>query len=339
VTELAGLPEAAGRLTASRFVLVSFLPTYAAVLTVGFFLAAGAPGPVDAGTALDRLDALSAGQLVLLGLVVLLLAVVLHPLQLPLVQVLEGYWPERPARPGQWCRERQERRRARLVARTRVPAQGVGAQQAEQALVAAWQLSRRFPPEGRPLMPTALGNVLRATEARAGAAYGADTVTWWPRLYPQLGERVRAVVDDRRDQLDLVCRLSVTALVSAVVTAGLLARSGWWLVVPLVLVGLCVVAYRAAVSSAVAFGEAVSTSFDLHRFDLLTALHLPLPADPAAERLLNERLSRFWSQGVPLAVHYAHGDPHPAEDAPRPAQPATTTAKPGLTPVKGQSTG
>jgi hypothetical protein len=338
VTDLAGLPEAAGKLTSSRFVLVSYLPTYAAVLTVAFFLAAGAPGPVDVGTALDRLDSLSAGQLVLLGLVVLVLAVVLHPLQLPLVQSLEGYWPERPARLGQRCRARQERRRGRLVERTRVPAQGADEQEAERALVAAWQLSRRFPPAGRPLMPTALGNVLRATEARAGAAYGADTVTWWPRLYPQLGERVRAVVDDRRDQLDLACRLSVTALVGAVVTAGLLARSGWWLAVPLVLVGFGLLAYRAAVSAAVGFGEAVRTSFDLHRFDVLAALHLPLPADPAAERLANERLSRFWSQGVPLQVHYVHGDACSADDAPRPAQPSAT-AKPGLTPLKGQSTG
>jgi hypothetical protein len=336
VTSLAGLPEAAGKLTASRFVLVSFLPTYLAVLTVGFFLAAGAPGPVHAGRALDRLDTLSAAQLVLLGLVVLVLAVVLHPLQLPLVQVLEGYWTDRPARPGRWCRDRQERRRARLVERTRVPPQGGGEREAERALVAAWQLSHRFPPEGRPLLPTALGNVLRATEARAGAAYGADTVTWWPRLYPQLGERMRAVVDDRRDQLDLACRLSATAMGTAVVTAGLLARSGWWLVVPVVLVALGLLAYRAAVSAAVAFGEAVATSFDLHRFDLLAALHLPLPADPAAERVANERLSRFWAQGVPLHVDYVHGDDRPAGDTSRPAQP---TAKPGLTPVKGQSTG
>ncbi len=48
------------------------------------------------------------------------------------------------------------------------------------------------------LRPTLPGNVLAAVESRAGEPYGLDAVVAWPRLYPLLGEGVKAVVDDRR---------------------------------------------------------------------------------------------------------------------------------------------
>ena len=41
---------------------------------------------------------------------------------------------------------------------------------------------------------TGLGNALAAMEDSAGAAYGLDAVVAWPRLYPLLGDKVRAVV-------------------------------------------------------------------------------------------------------------------------------------------------
>jgi hypothetical protein len=146
-------------------------------------------------------------------------------------------------------------------------------------------------------------------DATAGAAYGAETVTWWPRLYSVLGSTAKEVVDDRRTQLDVACRLSATAAVVGVATVPLLARSGWWLALALVPLALAWVAYRAAVAAAVVYGEAVRAAFDVHRFDLLAALHLPLPATPVDERRQNVRLSRFWDQGVPLDdVAYDHAD-------------------------------
>jgi hypothetical protein len=65
-------------------------------------------------------------------------------------------------------------------------------------------------------------------------------------------------------------------------------------------------AYRAAVAAAVAYGEGIRAAVDLHRFTLLEALHLPLPATPEEERELNRRLSRFLLQGVPLDAPYQH---------------------------------
>jgi hypothetical protein len=42
----------------------------------------------------------------------------------------------------------------------------------------------------------------------------------------------------------------------------------------------------------------METAFDLHRFDLLTALHLPLPESRAVETLNNGDLSDFFQDGL-----------------------------------------
>ncbi|MFJ3876007.1 hypothetical protein ACIPW5_00950 [Streptomyces sp. NPDC090077] len=312
------------QLTASRFALVSYLPTYAALLYLGALLAARAPGGgIEPSRALSRLHGLSGAALIGLALAALLLAVLLHPLQAPLVRLLEGYWPH-PARAAARCGTTVQERARNRLART---AEAVTAHPADaerqRMLAAAWQLARSYPPPPVPLLPTALGNALRAGEATAGSAYGADAVVWWPRLYPLLGERLRAVVDDRRDQLDLACRLTVTAGATALLSVPLvLGGDGWWPASPAVLLLAARVAYRAALAAALGYGEALSAAFDLHRFDLLTALHLPLPADAGAERALNRRLTRYWAQGVPLTdLAYEHGhEPDPL--APPPVPPA-----------------
>jgi len=297
--------------TGSRFSLVSYLPTYAAVAFLAVLVAGGAPGGrFDPARAHDRLAALGGAELAAVVLGIVLLAVVLHPLQLPLVQLLEGYWPG----PLRWLTaagvSRQRTRRSALE--SQADASRLSARQRDDpaarraVLEAAWRLRRRFPPADL-LLPTALGNALRAMEYDAGSAYGADTVAWWPRLYVVLGEQLRAVVDDRRDQLDATCRLGATGAAVAVVTVPLLWRSGWWLAVALVPLAVAVVSYRAAVTAAVAYGEAVRTAFDLHRFDLPTHLHLGLPGTPAEELTTNRRLTRFWLQGVPMSdVAFEH---------------------------------
>ncbi|MFD7838853.1 hypothetical protein [Streptomyces sp. NPDC059761] len=318
------------QLAASRFALVGYLPTYAALSYLGLLLAARAPGgAIEVSRALTRLHGLSGVALVGLALGALLVAVLLHPLQGPLVRLLEGYWP-RLARPAAWCAVKiQTWARDRLARSAVVPTSHLTDAERQRILEAAWHLARTFPPPQVPLLPTALGNTLRAGEATAGAAYGADAVVWWPRLYPLLGDGLRAVVDDRRDQLDLACRLSVTAGATGLLSVPLvLGGNGWWQASPAVFLLVAWVAYRAAVAAARGYAETLSAAFDLHRFDLLAALHLPLPPDSDAEGVLNGLVTRFWAQGVPLtALPYEHEREREHEPAPPPAAPGEDDAR------------
>lgn len=297
-----------------RFALVSYLPTYAAVAYLLVLIAAGAPSAdLDFAGAWDRVSGLGVGQVLLLVVAVTLASVVSHPVQLPLVRLLEGYWPRwwRPAaRAGL---RRQSRARERCVAAAALPRDVAPTAAAIRAAgLAETELRRRFPSTGELLRPTRLGNALASAEDRAGGAYGWDTPVVWPRLYPLLGPAVKSVVDDRRNVLDVLCRLTVTGAVCAVVSLGLLAPAGWWLFLAAVPAAIAVAAYRAAVSSAYAYGEAIRVAFDLHRFDLYPALRVDTPASPTAERALNESLCAWWRQGAERARPYVHPTPDPA---------------------------
>lgn len=291
-----------------RFFLVDYLPTYAAGLLLTTFVWAGAPGPLDFGRAWRTAAGLGVGEIVVATLVATLVALLFQPLQLPLVRLLEGQWPP-PLRPlAQWSRRRQLAAMRRLEGVERQvedPAAEPTEAQIQQAGQAGTQLRSRYPAADL-CRPTALGNVLAAMESRAGHAYGFDAVTAWPRLYPLLGTSVKAIVDDRRNALDTAARLSVTMLVTGIATVGLLSVSGWWILLAAIPLIVSVVAYRGTVHAAEAYSDSVHVAFDLHRFELVNALHLTLPVNDEEERAVNMKLSDFWRQGTANPTTYHH---------------------------------
>jgi hypothetical protein len=66
-------------------------------------------------------------------------------------------------------------------------------------------------------------------------------------------------------------------------------------------------AAETTISAAIAYGVTLDAAFDLHRFDLLEALHLPLPLDRKTERIFNKDLSDSLRQGVQVNFRYTHG--------------------------------
>ena len=197
-------------------------------------------------------------------------------------------WPPRASRstaPGAGRLDRAQRRS---------PGDPVSARALAAREEAARKL-RAYPPEAA-ILPTMLGNVLRSAEGRAGSRYGLDAIVVWPRFYPLLSDKVTAVLDDLRDQLDLAARFCVVFGIATVISVVFLAAHGWWLTAAAVTLAGALLSYRAALAAAVAYGQALEAAFDLHRFDLLTALHLPLPADLTGEVTANQELSRFLRQ-------------------------------------------
>lgn len=66
------------------------------------------------------------------------------------------------------------------------------------------------------------------------------------------------------------------------------------------------------------YGALMMVAFDLHRFDLLNALHLPLLADSDSEKTANQTLNAFLASHEKLV--YRHPDSctrHPALARPR----------------------
>jgi hypothetical protein len=293
-----------------RFTLIGLLPAGTLALFVLALVWSGAPGdPPDLDRVVAHAEVLGGWEATLLVLALIVATVIFQPLQLSLVRLLEGYWGDsRVARAlAPPLLERQRRRRDRLdQAQSVSGSEELDAEQKASMDDAGWALRRFYPARDR-VRPTALGNALRAAEDRAGARYGLDAVTIWPRLYPLLPDSVKALLDDHRNQLDVAARFCVVLVIATGIGIGFLAPYGWWLLVPAVALLLAWLSYRGAVASAVGYGEAIETAFDLHRFDLLRALHLPLPETRAAERESNRRLSEFLGQGLPVDFVYQHG--------------------------------
>ena len=164
-----------------------------------------------------------------------------------------------------------------------------------QAAAEAKQRQLWLPDDEDELLPTVLGNTLRAGEIRAGARYGLKTSAALPRLVLLLSPPSLAELRDRRNQLDAAVRLCIAAGLATAIGVGLLLWHGAWLFLALVTYLLCWACYRAAVAAARDFSVSLAAAIDLHHLQLFDALQLERPSDMAAESYLNATLSRLFS--------------------------------------------
>jgi hypothetical protein len=292
------------------------VPTLLAVGAVAFLIAADAPSrSLTWNHTIDAAESIGVTGAVIVTTVSIALAISLQPLQFRLVQLLEGYWPTWAplwvARMGVWA---QGRRRDRIADRISAASKSksVAALIAinERIQVAETQVRERFPDPNR-LLPTALGNALRAAEDRVGQRYGLQSVIIWPRLFRLLPAEVRAALDDEVTQLDVSARLSVTWSLAGVVSAAILLREPSALVTnPLwaaLVVGVWVLArlsYLSAVESAIAHGSDIEVAIDLYRSLVVDAMRLPPTLKMSEERRVFRRLCRLFQTYEPSSEEF-----------------------------------
>lgn len=264
----------------------------------------GAPGQApDFDLLLDQARRYGWAGAALSAAVVAVGAIMLEPLELASIRLLEGYWsafgPLR--RMAGFGRSVQRHRRDRLRFLYETAAYWGRDTTELEGLLQAF-------PSGDNLLPTALGNRLRAFEERAGRAYGFQAIVLWPRLYYVLPEPVLAYVGRCRNQLDTASRLCLTFLVSVPATGVLIARYPIWWLLPAGLTAASVLAYRATLAAADNYGVAVRAAIDVHRLRLLQEMRVEMPPDTAAERAVNERLASLWAGSTSAVVPYAPAD-------------------------------
>lgn len=78
-----------------------------------------------------------------------------------------------------------------------------------------------FPQERRHLLPTRLGNVLRAYEEYSVTRYGVSGITVWPRLYQLLPNDIKIQLEERNNQFVFLLNSSLLSLIIAGVCLGL----------------------------------------------------------------------------------------------------------------------
>jgi hypothetical protein len=255
---------------------------------------------------------------------------VLLGLAYPVIRVLEGYflvrayaprWMYYPLWPLSWLLLWRQRSAFEALTRDRKQRRNP-----DRRRVAAWRLDVYFPPGEEDLLPTGLGNAIRAFELHSWKRYGLDGVGAWPRVELLLSEQERELLEGAQTELAFFVNSSLaSAFAAALWFADWIAfrshrlEDVWWLV-PLVLTYLL---YRGAVEAATRWGDEVRSCMDLHRLTLYEQLGLRIPASNAEERELATQVSRFFLYGRDVSDTFRRrsGEPEGETEAPNPEQP------------------
>jgi hypothetical protein len=171
---------------------------------------------------------------------------------------------------------------------------------------------RVLPMEAEKAGPNKLANILAVAEEYAFERYAMDASVFWPRISLEMDkEKLESLTTSygaMRGLLNLSFLACLFALESLVIGEGL--WQGWihpaaqpslrfrWLLImaPLsLLVGLG--AYRAAVGSARAVGNAMRTAFDYYRGSVLRRFNLKMPDEIDQERVVWLKLAAFIRRG------------------------------------------
>ncbi|MFE3019161.1 hypothetical protein [Streptomyces sp. NPDC059256] len=306
----ADLASSALSVFTTRFLLVILFPVTAGSLYLLCLVWAGAPEGRFAASAIgDTAGKLGGGKIALL-LLALLVAGFLFQAALP---IIHRFWQVLPVLPGRSARHRSHLRTKHRLEATRdavgqvltLPAHERGAV-ILAARQAAQRLDHEYPPMDANVLPTVLGNGLRALWAGVGRSHGWSADAAWPRLYAVLPDSTRLLVDDARNALDQALALTTVWVLTAVAGLPLLIPAGWWILLTAIPLALAVLSHRGALAAVPMYRATVQNAFDLHRLDLLRALHLPMPADTTAERVLASGLCDAWHRGTALTGPYDH---------------------------------
>ncbi|MBV9013411.1 MAG: hypothetical protein JO272_15470 [Pseudonocardiales bacterium] len=328
-------PTSALAATVGRyFTVVSLVPSLLLVAFITVLARSGAwSHEPDFGVGIGALTRLGVGGTFVLILSALALGAVLHPLQFALVQFLEGYWGVSSF----WGALRENRIRHHAARSQdldlRIASETIKLGQVEDndgkvspsnltdlelayhsaEKVAAERLRSIYPANSYHIMPTRLGNVLRAAETRAGAAVGLDIINFAPHLMMVARREHAAYVNDQRTALDLAIRTCLVCLLGFAAALLYLWPHKLWLLISLVPFGSAWLCYQGAVAAAQEYGAALRMLLDLNRFAMYEQMRLPLPLSTAGERKTVWALKALNSDpNNEYSVRYRHPSPPPA---------------------------
>jgi hypothetical protein len=175
-------------------------------------------------------------------------------------------------------------------------------------------------PAGPDVLPTRLGNVMRAAELYPLYRYDAELILVWPRLRQVLPQESIRDVEEARGTLEFLLVLSLWFSSFALLAPCISGLAGGSAPVALTCFALggggAYASYLSGVAAATEYGENLRSLFDTHRLTLLQQLRLPLPTSHDVERERWRDLAAFIGRGVPLHGDYDHGVANPMHSWP-----------------------
>lgn len=188
------------------------------------------------------------------------------------LQLIEGYWPEVIR---EWVTTKEIIRRRRLKNELNVlignnEQQQLDAIRQRKFAILEYTLQYCFPVDEALILPTSVGNILRAAEEYPFRAYGLEVSITFPHLWLIMPDHSRNQLIDARQNLDSSVQVFIWCLLIFVWT-----YFQWW--IPAFGV-LCIsIAWLRIKETAFTYAQLFRAVYDLHRFDLYQSLHWKLP--------------------------------------------------------------
>jgi hypothetical protein len=165
------------------------------------------------------------------------------------------------------------------------------------------EAAERFPDQERWLLPTVLGNTIRAFEVYSREMYGLEGIQGWYRLLAVIPKDYRELVDEAKAQMDFWVNLWVLSIISSFGYLGTAVYTGQ-IRVPLILLltfGVIFISWLRVRSAAVEWGEVVKSAFDVFLPELHKKLEFPI-ATREEERQMWERFSQAIIYRLPSSL-------------------------------------
>jgi hypothetical protein len=243
----------------------------------------------------QKLTPFQQGSWIVLALLVLVFSsVLMQAIRFTILRLLEGYWPW----PIGYLRMgivalRKLRFEKKYTELRRLAAQDKKdlSPKHRAKLVSLDLWAHRHPVDPKDLLPTALGNILRAREFSPERKYGLDAIICWPRLWSLLPENVQTDLANARVSLDRLAELwfwGLLFLLWAFLTPWSLFIAFLWMAIT----------YGMACQSAMAYGDLLESAFDLHRLLLYDAMGWPRPKNTQEEKALGAQLTEYLWRGT-----------------------------------------
>jgi len=239
------------------------------------------------------------------GLVVLVITgALIEYLQLFAIRIAEGYWRgpfrilqnfrikhicQRLDEIGEQADELEEEIKALNLFDTDIDIIALSHKQEKYARLD--DIVFRYPKRAEDLMPTHMGNLLRAAELYPMERYGLNVMIWWPRLWLVIPVESRQEITEVRNRLNSDASIMILGCFLVIWTYW-----AWWSLT-LSLVIICI-AYRRMCDTASLYADLIRSVFDLYRFRLYEAMKWPLPENPAQEKAYGEKLTRYLFRGT-----------------------------------------
>lgn len=219
----------------------------------------------------------------------LIVAVLLALNSTPLYRLLEGYnWPR-------WAYEARKRTQVRRWKRVKAIAfapPGSRVDLIQQQL--AWDRLKEYPDE-QYILPTRLGNAIKAFETYGVSRYGLDSQTFWYELVTVAPDALQKEEQDARAVVDFfVSAIYLAALFSAIAVLVSILRSDMQSLAAGAIAAMLVpFFYSRAVKSVRQWRFVVQALVNVGRLKLADALGLTLPPTLEEERQMWQALTGF----------------------------------------------